>query len=181
MIDPFVIRAQQHQQVAIRLRPHLTPERKGAVGSEIDGTGPVPLRQRKARPVAHVKMKVGMPIDQRREPRDAFRRPEVDRLWQLHDAAVPHLRQHVFAEQLMMRPDIAQIAAAVQEQHALRACCTKRRHVEPVPGRDVIRFAPGRGAQHLRLAEPDRAVADVRVIGKVDQRIPVAGADVATI
>ncbi|MEH3099940.1 MAG: hypothetical protein PGN17_07025 [Sphingomonas adhaesiva] len=100
---------------------------------------------------------------------------------QLHDAIVAQRRDDPVAKPLVMRPDVAQIAAAVEEHHAVRAGGAKGGIVEIVPARRVTGIAPGDPAQHRGLAQPDRAVPDIGVVGEVEQRIAAARGDVRAV
>lgn len=92
----------------------------------------------------------------------------------MHHDAVAQLLEHGFAQLLVVRPDIPQIAAPVQEDDAVRAGVAESLFVEIVPRADIVRIAPGDAAQHDQFAQPDRTVADIGVIGKVEQRIAAA-------
>ncbi|MEG8024227.1 hypothetical protein QP162_06825 [Sphingomonas aurantiaca] len=66
-----------------------------------------------------------------------------------------------------MRPDVAKVSAAMQEQDAVGAGIAKGIEVKVVPGRDVARIAPRYLPQQGEFAQPDRAVADIRMVRKV--------------
>src|SRR5262249_30079019 len=96
---------------------------------------------------------------------------EIDRLRKLDDAVIGKVADDALAELLMVTPKIAEVSAAVQENRAVfepvRQPCP-RVILQAADVHDVHAIA----RQPIAFTKPDGAVADVAVIGKVEQRTP---------
>jgi hypothetical protein len=98
---------------------------------------------------------------------------EVDRLRQLDDAVTRKALDDAFPELLVRLPHIAEVPAAVQEDHAVPESIGQRL---PVVGGQVAHIGdvePVCG-QPPPLAEPDRTVADVGVCREIEEGTPRA-------
>jgi hypothetical protein len=94
---------------------------------------------------------------------------EVNCLRELYDTAIAKGRQYGLPELLMIRPDIAKIPAAMDQNGALRHRAPQRVRREVTGAADISRCDSMPGAKPLELAEIDRAVTHVGMIGKIDE------------
>ena len=106
---------------------------------------------------------------ERAEPRGVRRLAKPERLRELDDAPVRAVGEDVLAQILLPRVDVAEVAAAVEQQRTVADGVAHRRGVERARRARVA----DRHAQTLQRglrAKPDRVVARVVVIGEVRQR-----------
>ena len=151
------------------------------VGAQVDRR---PRRQhpraRGAPGVAAQDREAGMRCQCRRRADAVLLAVEPQGLRQGDDRVVAVGADHALAQALVLRPLVAEVAAAVEQDDAVRP--DRAPHGARVVAMHLALVGDVRAeqAQGLGLTEPDRRVADVRVIRVVDQRDARAGAHVAS-
>jgi hypothetical protein len=86
---------------------------------------------------------------------------------------------HALAQALVLRPLVAEVAAAVEQDDAVRPDRPPHGASVVAVGLALVGDVRTEQAQGLDLAEPDRRVAHVRVVRIVDQRHARTGPDMA--
>ena len=120
--------------------------------------------------IAHEQGEIAVAIDDARGFIRPFLRLVMNRLGKLnHGPAGPALK-NAFTKILMRDPDVAEVAAAVNEDRPARRACIELGVREVVHGRDVSRTAYLATHQVGPFAQPDRRVAHVADIREVDDR-----------
>ena len=120
--------------------------------------------------IAHEQHEILVTPDDARALFRALRRFVVDRLRELHDLAVGKPLDHALAEILMRDPEIAEIAAAMDEDRPRRHDAFKVLGREIVHARNIGRPLAVPIPEIGHLAQPDGGVAAVADVGKVEDR-----------
>lgn len=119
--------------------------------------------------VADKKQKISVRRNQLLHAVQAGRVIKMDGLRQLNDAAPWEGLQHRLAKALMMRPDVPEIAATVEEYRAIRHRAAKRVRGKIIHGANVIRCDAVPRSKPGDLPKIYRTVADVRMIRKINE------------
>ena len=94
---------------------------------------------------------------------------EMNRLRELHDWPIRKIPNHRLAKPLMPLPQVAEITASVDENHTIVG--ERLRDGGAVVGLDVtpVVDAYARRGEPCDLAKPDSVVANVGMVGKIDE------------
>ena len=117
--------------------------------------------------VADEQREIPVFADDARALLDTLRRLIMDRLRKLDDGPGRKQFQHAFAKILVRAPDVAEIAAAMDEDRPARHRPLKLPGREIIEPRDIGRPLAVAGGEIGHLAQPDRriaAIADVREV-----------------
>ncbi len=98
--------------------------------------------------------------------------PEPDRLGQLDDLVAGEVLHYAFPVFLVPEPQVAEVAAAVDQDRTV-ADRFPAGFVVEIGDRRIIGGQAVPLAQIGHLAKPDRRIADVGMIGKVDEGQPI--------
>jgi hypothetical protein len=168
--EALVVRTPQHDHVGDRLVSRCRIKPEGSVRTQPARRAILGLRIREALPVAAQQCQMFVAVESR--PRPVFRGggPELNADGQLHDRAVGQFPNDALSEELVVRPEIAEASATLQEHgSAWRQPALKR----PPRIRELIGHVGGgtaEAAEHGNRPKPDRGVAHVRVAGEVEER-----------
>jgi hypothetical protein len=170
----FLVLSQIEQQLMLRRRTGDRTDAEGHVGAQACFAREPPLGKFQASLVADEKRELTMTLNRARGAVDIGLLLEMDRLWHLYDRAALVPVEQAFAELAIAGPYVAEIAAAVQKD---AAAADGVEHPAFVIGRDLGDVGRTRAlaVEIGQLAEPDGAVADVVVVGKVEKRKTLGG------
>src|SRR5687768_12143951 len=101
----------------------------------------------------------------------------MNRLRQLNDRVVRKLSHHSFAKRLMARPEIAEVSAAREKNGSRGKRAPQQTLVERALIAGIYRTIESQGREARERPEPDRAVAWIPVVRKVEQSNGTRGHD----
>ena len=121
-----MVAAREDKHVEIGLSASLLrPEREGGVRAELHPAVEVLLSKREGLRVANKQREVRVSTKGAASLLQILLAPELDRLGKLHDRGSREVGEHALAEELVMGPELAEIPAPVDQDHAVTETFTK--------------------------------------------------------
>ena len=142
---------------------------EGHIWTERSFDAQILARRLQARNVSGEDDEVRMSLQRGAGPPEILGRREVDRLGELKDWILRERGHELFAELLPRRPEIAEVPAPVYQDRAAADASLKGSSPERDAVSGVRDFNP-EVVEYGPLSDPDRTVADVRVVREIYKR-----------